>query len=84
MKITARDHDYKRHPQFRKWVLDNRLQLCLELTQVGDSLTEWTGKFYVHDSDGKIMIQRTADSAVPVIQERKVTTTPAERRWLNG
>ena len=82
MKITPRVN-YKRHPRFRDWIAENRLGLAVELEQVGDSLTEWTGKFYVRDSDDKIMTEVKEDGLrYPVMEYRKVTTTPAERRWL--
>lgn len=70
--------DCRRFPGFAAWVNVNRLDDCVELTQVGDSLTKWEGVFMLKQL-GKPYVTAAGEIAT---RRKPVNTTPAQRNWL--
>lgn len=83
---------FANHPKFKRWVQENEVGLTCRLVAQNEELTEWDAEFYKLNEEGKRYLMRKEDGSflmddknnpIPATEWRRITTTRAERRWLD-
>lgn len=81
-KITYKSiGKYRRHPEWIKWVKENKLENVVEMTSLNDELTLWRIEEVQRDETGKMLINETKTGPELVVT-LEYRTTPGRSRWL--